>query len=104
MAGVQNTTARQFNLKTRHAKSKSFVTVRLAPGLNAVPDETWAKFKGDKYVNERIKVGDIKHGKDVDAMLASNGADTVLKVKEVPDKPGGKIGQTDGGAPSLDTE
>lgn len=109
MAGVLNTTARQFNLKAHHVKTKSFVTVRLAPGLNDVPNETWNKFKGNAYVNERIKVGDIKHGKAIDDMLKTEEVINPTKVKEVGDtagKPVQKNGEpkSDGGPPSLATE
>lgn len=105
MAGVLNKSARQFNLNVYHAETKSKVKVRLAPGLNEVPDETWAKFKGNAFLNDRIKRGEIEHGKAVDEMLAKQGAATVLKSKVTPD-PKPKAPRTapkgDGAPPSLD--
>lgn len=71
MAGVLNTTARQFNLKCMDKDGKR-VVVRLVPGLNEVKDEHWNAFckpKMNPYVEKLVKDGHVKHGKSIDEKL-----------------------------------
>lgn len=82
MAGILNTTARQFNLKV--CVDRRITTLRIAPGMNRVPDDMWGRFKGNHFVNEQIKKGSLKIGKTVDEEVEKKGADTELKSSEKP--------------------
>lgn len=91
MAGVINTTARQYNIKCVNHDNGHRVTVRVAPGFNIVDDKHWDVCKKDKYVLSLKKEGHIKFGEDEDDMLMEKDADTVCKSKSVP--PTGTHGQ-----------
>ena len=71
MAGVTNTTQRQYNLKTI-GKSGNRVTVRVVPGFNVVDDKHWEEFVGkdakvvDAYVSELTEQGKLTFGKTQD--------------------------------------
>lgn len=96
MAGVINTTARQFNLKAMQVKKvdgevvRHRVTVRIAPGLNSVRDDHWEAFvqKGkpvDKYVAGLIKKGAIVIGDTAEEAELEKAPDTKSKSKAVVD-------------------
>lgn len=71
MAGVTNTTQRQYNLKTI-GKNGNRVTVRVVPGFNVVDDKHWEEFVSkdgksvDAYVAQLQKEGKLRFGKDED--------------------------------------
>ena len=71
MAGVINTTQRQYNLKTI-GKSGNRVTVRVVPGFNVVDDKHWEEFVGkdgkdvDTYVAQLKEEGKLGFGKTQD--------------------------------------
>ena len=71
MAGVTNTTQRQYNLKTI-GKSGNRVTVRVVPGFNVVDDKHWEEFVSkegktlDAYVSELKEQGKLTFGKTQD--------------------------------------
>lgn len=89
MAGITNTTARQFNLKTINSNG-SRITVRVAPGFNVVDDSHWESFvskdgkKVDPYVAELAKKGHLKYGKKEDDKELEQEPDTKSKSKSVP--------------------
>lgn len=89
MAGVMNTTARQFNLKCI-GKNGNRVTVRVAPGFNVVDDVHWEEFvskdgkKVDPYVAQLKKDGFIDFGAKVDDMELEQDPDTKSKSKSTP--------------------
>ena len=68
MAGVTNTTQRQYNLKTI-GKSGNRVTVRVVPGFNVVDDKHWSEFVSkdgkevDAYVSQLKEQGKLSFGK-----------------------------------------
>lgn len=86
MAGITNTTAKQFNLRAL-TKDGRIVTVRIAPGFNVVDDAHWEAFvdkKGKvlvKYVDEIAKKGFIKFGKSEDDKELEQDPDTKAKSK-----------------------
>ena len=71
MAGIINTTQRQYNLKTV-GKSANRVTVRILPGFNVVDDKHWEEFVSkdgkvvDTYVAQLKKEGKLTFGKAQD--------------------------------------
>ena len=71
MAGVTNTTQRQYNLKTI-GKSGNRVTVRVVPGFNVVDDKHWSEFVSkegkplDAYVSQLKEQGKLTFGKTQD--------------------------------------
>lgn len=89
MAGILNTTARQYNLKCI-GKSGNRITVRVAPGFNVVEDAHWEEFvskdgkKVDPYVAELKKQGAIDFGSNVDDLELEQAPDTKAKSKSVP--------------------
>lgn len=87
MAGILNTTARQFNLRTITKKGHR-VVVRIAPGFNSVNDEHWSAFvhKGhvDPYVKECSEKGYLKYGVKMDDMELDVDPDTKSKSKSEP--------------------
>ena len=89
MAGVTNTTARQYNLKVVR-EDGARVTLRLVPGFNSVDDAIWACFakakKVDPYVAQLKKSGVLKFGKSEDdkELDEESLAKTVSKVSAPP--------------------
>jgi hypothetical protein len=89
MSGVMNKTARQFNLKCIDTNGNR-VTVRVAPGFNAVEDIHWEAFvskdgkKVDPYVAEIKKLGFIDFGENTDDLELEQDSDTKSKSKFVP--------------------
>jgi hypothetical protein len=89
MAGINNNTARQFNLKCI-GKNKNRVTVRIAPGFNVVEDTHWEEFVSkdgkhvDPYVAEIKKKGFIDFGNKIDDMELEQDPDTKAKSKSTP--------------------
>ncbi len=79
MAGINNKTARQYNLKCIANKKRHLV--RIAPGLNEVDDIAWAPFKTDAYTKGLKEEGLIDFGKKVDDMLVTQDPDTKSKSK-----------------------
>ena len=71
MAGVTNTTQRQYNLKTI-GKAGDRITIRIVPGFNVVDDKHWEEFVGkdakevDAYVSELKEQGKLTFGKTQD--------------------------------------
>jgi len=71
MAGIINTTQRQYNLKTV-GKSANRVTVRILPGFNVVDDKHWEEFVSkdskvvDTYVAQLKEEGKLTFGKAQD--------------------------------------
>ena len=71
MAGVVNTTHRQFNLKIL-SKAGERVTVRIVPGFNVVDDKHWSEFVSkegkplDAYVSQLKEQGKLTFGKTQD--------------------------------------
>ena len=71
MAGVINTTQRQFNLKIL-SKTGDRVTVRIVPGFNVVDDKHWESFVSkdgkevDAYIAELKEQGKLTFGKAQD--------------------------------------
>lgn len=51
MAGVLNTTKRQYNIKAVNSKG-SITVVRLKPGVNFVEDDTWKDVKDCEYIKQ----------------------------------------------------
>ena len=93
MAGITNTTARQYNLKCK-AKNGNIVTVRVAPGFNVVEDAHWEAFVSkdgkhvDPYVATLKKEGKLRFGKEEDDKELEKDPDTKSKSKSVsPPKP-----------------
>ena len=87
MAGVLNRTARQFNLKTV-GKNGNRITIRIAPGFNAVNDDHWKAFvdgkKVDTYVKSLKLKGELDFGTDMDDLEMESDPDTKSKSKSVP--------------------
>ena len=89
MAGIENKTARQFNLKCI-GENGNRVTVRIAPGFNVVEDAHWQAFvskdgkKVDPYVAQLKKKGDINFGPKVDDLELEKAPDTKAKSKSSP--------------------
>lgn len=89
MAGIVNTTARQFNLKTM--KDGRIVTVRAAPGFNIVDDKHWEAFvppkgkgKMDPYVEELKDKGFLRFGDEQNDMELDQDPDTKSKSSSKP--------------------
>lgn len=80
MAGIINTTARQYNIKAVSA-SGHYVTVRLAPGYSEVVDKHWKHCKDSPFVKELIKAGKIQAGPSIDDLLLDRKPDTIAKSK-----------------------
>ena len=88
MAGINNKTARQYNLKCI-SKDGARVTVRMAPGFNVIPDEVWRHFvpkvgASDPYVQGLKDGGQLEYGPRMDDMELEQEPDTAAKVKVVP--------------------
>lgn len=87
MAGVMNNTARQFNLRGV-GKNGHRVTVRIAPGFNAVNDEHWKAFVDGRIINPYVKQlkdkGQLEFGTKMDDMEMDIDPDTKSKSKSVP--------------------
>lgn len=88
MAGVTNTTARQYNLKCI-GKTGNRVTIRVAPGFNVVDDTHWNEFVSkdgkhiDPYVKQLQHDGFLLFGKAEDAKELEVEPDTKTKSKSV---------------------
>ena len=88
MSAVNNTTAKQFNLKC--VSNGSRVLVRIAPGFNIIENSHWEAFvskdgkKVDPYVAEIKKKGFIEFGPKIDDMELDKDADTKAKSKSEP--------------------
>jgi len=71
MAGVTNTTQRQYNLKAI-GKAGDRITIRIVPGFNVVDDKHWESFVSkdgkevDAYVSELKEQGELTFGKTQD--------------------------------------
>lgn len=86
MAGVNNKTARQFNLKA--ITNGKHVTVRLKPGFNTVNDSAWDHMKGCEYVKSLKEQGLIDFGKAQDdkELDADSSQEAITSVKKAPEK------------------
>jgi hypothetical protein len=93
MAGIINTTARQFNVKA--VANGRRVCVRLSPGFNVVDDAIWNVFvpkgkdaKVDDYVARLQKEGKLRFGGEVDDLELEQKPDTKTKTStaELPKK------------------
>jgi hypothetical protein len=96
MAGIINTTARQFNVKA--VANGRRVCVRLSPGFNVVDDAIWSVFvpkgktakdaKVDDYVARLQKEGKLRFGGEVDDLELEQKPDTKTKTStaELPKK------------------
>lgn len=91
MAGVLNKTARQYNLKCM-SENGHRVTVRIAPGFNAVDDDHWSHFfrgegkkrKTDPYLQSLVDENKIYFGEEYDEMELERDPDTKSKSKATP--------------------
>tara|TARA_R110000796_G_scaffold252431_1_gene386746 strand:+ start:44 stop:340 length:297 start_codon:yes stop_codon:yes gene_type:complete len=88
MAGIINTTARQFNLKVMN-KERRIVTIRIAPGFNVVDDDHWESFvpkngQADPYVSELKKKGFLRFGDEENDMELDVDPDTQSKSTSKP--------------------
>ncbi len=86
MAGVNNKTARQFNLKA--INEGKHITIRLKPGFNTVDDKAWDHMKKCDYVKGLKEDGLIDFGKKQDdkELDAEPGQEAVTKINKAPAK------------------
>lgn len=84
MSGINNTQARQFNVKAMDHETKQKVTVRLAPGFNSVKEEHWDVAKTCDYVKRLKEEGKIEFGDEWDDKELKVDPDTVSKSKSEP--------------------
>lgn len=90
MAGVNNKTARQYNLKA--ITDGKFTTVRLKPGFNSVDDKAWANVKGCEYVKGLKEQGLVDFGKKQDdkELDSDSSQEAVTKTTKAPVEKKGK--------------
>jgi len=67
MAGVLNTTERQYNLKCVYEGRR--LVIRLIPGLNDVPESNWATMLKDPYVKGLVGEGKVIFNDEVTKRL-----------------------------------
>lgn len=85
MSGVNNKTARQYNIRALDSKTGNCVTVRIAPGFNTVAKEHWDVVSKDPYVKQLKADNKIEFGKEQDdEEELGKEADTKNKSKSVP--------------------
>ena len=86
MAGVNNKTARQFNLKA--IAEGHHITVRLKPGFNVVDDEAWDHMKKCDYVKglKKDKLIDFGNEQDDKELDADSSQEAVTKINKAPAK------------------
>jgi hypothetical protein len=84
MIGVLNRTQRILNVK--HISNGKRYVIRLIPGLNQIPDETWNIVKTCKFLEELKKNESIAYGKTIDEKLLSDDKVTIplIGVKPIP--------------------